>query len=230
VRTGVRIAGRLQSAPVLTYARFAASLALFLATADQSSGVPVSEEPRQKVVFANEYVRVIDAALPVGDTTLFHRHDRDNVPVVITGATTRTRVIAGATSETTLVTGGVWFAKAAYTHQTANIGTTPLRFIDAEILARWLHSDGDGDRAPIAGEMLVLENDQVRISRVSLRPGESVTAHAHTSPLLHVEVSGGSISGTARAPGAFAWLDARSSHSIENTGDRSYDAVIIEWK
>ncbi len=215
---------------MLTCARFAASFALFLATTVQSSSVPVSEEPRHKVVFANEYVRVIDAVLPVGDTTLFHRHDRDNVPVVITGGTMRTRVIAGATSETTLVTGAVWFAKAAYTHQSANIGTTPLRFIDAEILARWLHAGGDGDRAPIAGETLVLENDQVRISRVSLRPGESITAHAHTRPLLHVEVSGGSISGAARAPGAFAWLDARSSHSIENTGDRSYDAVIIEWK
>jgi quercetin dioxygenase-like cupin family protein len=214
---------------MLTLARFGACLALFVAPWTQSSVVPVTEEPRHKVVFTNTYVRVIDAALPVGDVTLFHRHDLDNVPVVVTGGKIRTQVIGGTTSETTLETGRVWFAAAAYVHQIANIGTTPLRFIDAEILARWQVS---ADRAPsrAAQERSVLENDRVQISRIRLQPGESVAAHVHRRPLLHVEVSGGSVHGAERTPGSFAWLDPPFSHPIKNTGDRSYDAVIIEWK
>jgi quercetin dioxygenase-like cupin family protein len=206
-----------------------AGAALLFLTAMQAA-VPVTEEPRHKVVFANRYVRVIDAALPVGDVTVFHTHDLDNVPIVITGGVIRTQVAAGATTETTLEVGRAWFAKAAYTHQIANIGTTPLRFIDAEILSRWTGSLPGVSGQPIPEEATVVENDVVRVARVTLSPHGSLKVHAHARPLLHVEVTGGTVSGTARAAGGFTWLDPGSSHPVQNTGDRPYEAVIVEWK
>lgn len=54
------------------------SVAACLLLAALQTGVPVTEEPRHRVVFTNGYVRVIDASLPVGDVTLFHTHDLDN--------------------------------------------------------------------------------------------------------------------------------------------------------
>ncbi|HKS41181.1 MAG TPA: hypothetical protein VJX74_11275 [Blastocatellia bacterium] len=55
----------------------AAVLSLPLQTA-----VMVLNEPRHHVKFENEYVRVIDASMPLGDTTLFHTHPLDNVTCI----------------------------------------------------------------------------------------------------------------------------------------------------
>ena len=204
------------------------SVAACLLLAALQTGVPVTEEPRHRVVFTNGYVRVIDASLPVGDVTLFHTHDLDNVPIVITGGTIRTNVVHGATSHTTLEVGRAWFAKAAYTHQIANIGATPLRFIDAEILARW-QSPGAG-ATQSNPETTIVENDIVRVARIALEPHASLAPHVHTRPLLHVEVSGSGGSGMPRAAGSFRWLDSGAPHGVANTSDRRYEGVIVEWK
>ncbi len=202
---------------------------MLVLTAGQAA-VPVAEEPRHKVVFTNAYVRVIDVSLPVGDTTLFHTHDLDNVPIVITGGTMRTQVVAGSTTDTTLEIGRAWFAKAAYTHQSANIGATPLRFIDAEIRSRWNGSPPGSVRPPIPGETTIVENDVVRVARVSLAAHDALAAHVHVGPLLHVDVSGGTVQGVPRAAGGFSWLDAGRGHRVQTTGDRPFEAVIVEWK
>jgi hypothetical protein len=110
----------------------------------------------------------IQAAVPVGEATLYHTHDLDNVPIVIAGGMVRTRVAAGATSDTTLEIGRAWFAKAAYTHQIANIGTTPLRFIDAEIRSGWNRPSPDEADPAIPQESTIIENAIVRLARIQL--------------------------------------------------------------
>ena len=42
------------------------------------AAVPVDQEPQHRVVFKNEFVRIIDATLPAGYVTLNHTHDADN--------------------------------------------------------------------------------------------------------------------------------------------------------
>jgi quercetin dioxygenase-like cupin family protein len=217
-------------APVMMPGPVRAITIALLFLAGRQIGVPVTEEPRHKVVFANRYVRVIDAALPVGDTTLFHTHDLDNVPVVIAGGTIRTEVIAGSTTETTLEVGRAWFAKAAYTHQIANIGSTPLRFIDAEILARWNGPPPDPRPLDLPHEATIVENDIVRLASITLAPQETLVEHTHLRPFLQVEVSGGSVQQLPRAAGSFSWFDAGKRHPLQNTGDRPYETVIVEWK
>ena len=73
--------------------------------------------------------------VPTGDATLFHTHTVDNIPVVISGGKLRTELVGGETRDSSVVTGGISFAVASYTHRITNIGDTPLRFIDAEVLA-----------------------------------------------------------------------------------------------
>jgi len=41
--------------------------------------VPVGDNPGITLFFQNKYVRVIDAAIAPGDTTLFHTHSVNNV-------------------------------------------------------------------------------------------------------------------------------------------------------
>ena len=40
-----------------------------------TNAVAVEQEPQHKVVFKNDYVRIIDAQLPPGYVTLNHRHE-----------------------------------------------------------------------------------------------------------------------------------------------------------
>ena len=53
--------------------------------------VPVEQEPHHRVVFENQYVRVLDVVVGPGETTLFHRHSIDNIPIILTDADNKTQ-------------------------------------------------------------------------------------------------------------------------------------------
>ena len=57
--------------------------ASLLLSAQKPNEVPVAEEPQHKIVFKNDFVRVLDATLPSGYVTLNHRHDVDNVSITM---------------------------------------------------------------------------------------------------------------------------------------------------
>ena len=52
----------------------------------QDQPVPIEQEPRHKLVFENDILRIFDARIPVGDVSLFHTHSFDSVFVCIDGA------------------------------------------------------------------------------------------------------------------------------------------------
>lgn len=201
--------------------------------------VPVGDEPRHRTVFSNQYVRVIDATVAPGDTTLFHTHTEDNVPVAISGSRMRTEILDGKTSESTVESGNIWFAKGAYTHRITNIGQTTLRFIDAEVLA----TPGTAASIPVLdkvpGLTMEIDNERVRVYRVKLGPGQSTGLYSHATAGLTVAITAGRIAvassdGSQRVtdirPGEFSWRGGAEAHSIQNLGDSLYEAVEIEWK
>jgi mannose-6-phosphate isomerase-like protein (cupin superfamily) len=201
--------------------------------------VPVGEEPRHHVVFQNKYVRVIDAAIVPGDTTLFHTHSVDNVPVVIAGGNLRTEILGGKITESSVETGSAWFVPATYTHRISNIGKTNLRFIDAEVLSSPPATPTATETDKVPGRTLVLENEQVRIYSLKLARGETTGFFTHSRPVLQVEVTGGNISVNQRGsikkemvvkPGEFHWSETTETRSITSIGDSPYEAVEIVWK
>ncbi|HVF86376.1 MAG TPA: hypothetical protein VM866_02250 [Pyrinomonadaceae bacterium] len=190
-------------------------------------------------MFSNKYVRVIDAEVRAGDTTLFHTHIEDNAPVAISGGRMRTEVMGGKVSESSVETGGVWFARGSYTHKISNIGPTPLRFVDAEVLASPGIASSDPPLDKVPGLKLEMENERVRIYRVKLTPGQSTGMHSHALAGLDVAITRGKvavISGDRKReaietkPGGFSWRGGAGDHSIENVGQSIYEAVEIEWK
>ncbi|MBA2645171.1 MAG: hypothetical protein H0U81_00090 [Pyrinomonadaceae bacterium] len=214
-------------------------LALLLIPQAAQKSVPVGEEPRHRVVFSNKYVRVIDAEVRAGDTTLFHTHTEDNVPVAISGGRMRTEVMGGKVSESSVETGGVWFARGTYTHKISNTGRTTLRFIDAEILASPGTASSDAPLDKVPGLKLEIENERVRIYRVKLAPGQKTGMHSHALAGLDVAITRGKVavvSGDRQQkaaevkPGEFSWRAGAGDHSIENVGQSIYEAVEIEWK
>src|SRR5215813_11105456 len=51
-----------------------------------SEPVPVEQEPHHKVVYQNQYVRMLDVQVGPGESTLFHTHSHDNIAVRLTDA------------------------------------------------------------------------------------------------------------------------------------------------
>ena len=213
-------------------------LFLFVPFLSQSP-VPVGDEPRHHVKLQNEYVRVIDAVVPPGDTTLFHIHSADNVPVAISGGKSKTEPLGGQASEAEVLTGSVSYRRGSYTHRITNIGSTPLRFIDAEVLASPGSRPGSPSLGSVPGHKLALENERVRIYQLTLEPGQSTGLHTHSAYCLTVAISGGELSVATTGqtvttdslkPGDFRWRTAGVRHSIRNVGSSRFEAVDIEWK
>lgn len=216
-----------------------ALLVLVLQAAPQKV-VPVGNEPRHHVKFENKYVRIIDAIIKPGDTTLHHTHDRDNIPVAIDGGTLRT-VLAGTPepTESTVENGRAWWAPGGYTHQIKNVGKGTVRFIDVEVVSSPGSTPGAASLAGVAGHSLIVENERVRIYRLILKPGESTGKHTHAASFVQVAVSGGRLEIDSAGkklepvnlkPGAFAWNDGPISHSVKNTGSKPFEGVYIELK
>ena len=47
--------------------------------------VPVDKEPRHRLAFEDQYIRVFDVRIAPGDTTLYHSHQRDSIYIPISG-------------------------------------------------------------------------------------------------------------------------------------------------
>lgn len=224
--------------PIKLLAFYLLSAGMVLALPLQSA-VPVLKEPRHLVKFANKYVRVIDASVPVGDATLFHTHGIDNVPVAISGGELKTELEGQPGTFSTVATGAVSYARGGYTHRITNVGNTHVRFIDAEILA----SPGGATNVPplagVNGKTLVMENERARIYRLILEPGQSTGLHTHRLSRLSVVVSKGRVAietGKRKSqfvdfrPGDFRWHGGETTQSIQNVGTSRFEMVDIEWK
>ena len=56
-----------------------------------SGQVPLDQEPRHHLEFANEWLRVISPQIPPGDTTLEQLHTHDDATVCIRGSEVRAK-------------------------------------------------------------------------------------------------------------------------------------------
>jgi mannose-6-phosphate isomerase-like protein (cupin superfamily) len=197
--------------------------------------VPVTQEPMHHVMFENQYVRVIDAALPAGQETLYHVHARDNVPIVIQGGRIAITPLAGSTTESDEPVGQVHFAPATYTHRISNLTFSPMRFIDVELLAPAPHSSLQTQTFP--SHETLIDNDKVKVYRLVLNPGATLAAHAHAGPVLEVVVRGelprpDSASATqprTLRPGGFAWHE-QGALPETSVGAAAIELIEIEWK
>lgn len=167
--------------------------------------VPVEREPRHRPVFRNDVLAVIDVLLPPGYTSLWHRHSNDNVSVRIATAASRTDTPTETGTIQTAAVGRLVFnsANPPYVHRIADVGTTPIRIIDIEVLARPGTPRASAADA-VAGHEIVVDNDRVRLSRMVLPAGAQLPAHTHPRGWLEVVVTGGE-------PGAFTWHEPGST-------------------
>jgi len=200
----------------IRFKRLAVVLVLLTVTgwAQEPAAIPVDQEPHHKVVFKNDYVRVIDATFPPGYVSLNHTHDIDNVAVTIS--------TGREGSEQAARIGRAGFSKGGYAHRVTNSGPGIMRFIGVEILKTDRPSS---QPAQLPNHTLELENDRVRVYRVKLGAGDTLASHTHAAGWLEVTVAGGA------GPGTHLWHAAGEPGALKvAAGAAALEIVEIEPK
>lgn len=204
------------------------------------SPVEISGEHHHHPKFENEFVRVWDVTVPAGDATLWHVHRNDNVVITIGGASLRIETAGAAPTESLWKFGEVRFGKATYIHRAINAGSTPFHNFTIELLK----SPPERKVIPTQSEPIprapVLENDRVRVYRVTLEPGQSTTMHTHVLPGIGIAITAAEVEVTTQGKqkpdrlklpaGDLRWRMGAVTHMIKNVGKTTFEAVDIELK
>ena len=223
--------------------RFAIFLLLFASMQlfAQDAPVPIEKEPRHKLVFENELLRIFDTRIPVNDVSLFHTHSFDSAFVCIDGAETQSEELGKPIQKRPpFKAGDTWYrphAKTPLTHRVSNLSKTDFRVLDVELRQPLVESDVAMAKLP-KEFVPVLDNDRVRISRLTLIPGAKTPDHTLTRPALFVIVQASKAVFnfprerrlTDYDPGDYFFAPAKLERFIGNFGDKVLEVVQIEIK
>jgi hypothetical protein len=176
--------------------------------------IPIEQEPQHKVVFKNDFVRIIDATLPPGYVTKDHIHAADSVSINVANGR------EGEAGQRGI--GRAGFSRGGYSHVVSNTNPGVMRYIVVE------PAKSDRPRAESATlphHTMETENDRVRIYRIRLAAGESMDSHAHTSGRVQVTVTG------PAGAGAWSWVAAGENYPLKAPGvGAALEIVEIEPK
>lgn len=204
------------------------------------SPVEISGEHHHHPTFENQFVRVWDVTVPAGEATLWHIHRQDNVVVSCGEVNLRIETLGRDPVESPWKFGEVRFSKATYVHRAINVGTTNFHNFTIELLKPTAFLPDAAKLPSEPGREPLLENDRVRVYRVSLGPGESSGMHTHPLPGLGVMITAGAIAITTEGNATperveitrpdVRWRAGAVRHSIRNIGITRFEAVDIEIK
>jgi hypothetical protein len=196
-------------------------LGLLLAVFAQASrgitpgAIPIEQEPQHKVVFKNDFVRIIDAALPPGYVTKDHIHAADSVAVNVANGR------EGEAGQRGL--GRAGFSKGGYSHVVSNTNPAIVRYIVIEPFKT--DRPGGEAAAALAHHTLETDNDRVRVYRVKLAAGESMESHMHASGRVLVSVTG------SDGAGKWSWVGAGENNPLKvPPGGAALEIVEVEPK
>lgn len=184
--------------------------------------VPLEQEPRHHLEFANESLRVISPQIPPGDTTLEHVHTHDDATVCIHGSEVRAKQPGGEWSKPGMVctpgaAGATEYTGKPRSHTVQNVGSGVYYLLLVENLREsgWK----DSEALHTEGMKILRENRSFRMYETELS-GSSVAAHSHEVPTVVVLVSGEAMAGGKRLdqPGRWALVPAGEPHQVTSQG------------
>ena len=216
-----------------------AAAASFLAAAQTPSGVPsagsaavpVDQEPRHHLLFANESLRIISPQIPAGDTTLEHIHTHDDTTVCIHGSQMRNKPPGGEWGNPGMVCtpgaiGATEYTGKPRSHTVQNLGDGVYHLLLVENLR-----DGGWTSFPavdIPGMKVLRENRSFRSYGLD-GSGSAVAPHAHAVPTAVVLVSGEVMAGGKHLtePGQWALIPAGEQHQVTAHGDARFVEIEV---
>jgi quercetin dioxygenase-like cupin family protein len=175
-----------------------------------------------------------------------HRHAMNRVMIYLDGGDMTLVYDDGHKDEQHWKPGQVAWSPAGDYHTSENVGSQPMHVV--EIM---LKKPGPAtppmrkpELDPVALEpsknVLVFENDQVRVIRSLREPGETEKIHEHTGVgravvcLTDLDASVKSADGTAitlhKSAGEAFWAAGPVTHAATNTGAKKYELILVEVK
>ncbi len=211
------------------------------ASTDDSTDPTVSEPNHYKVEFENDHVRVVRITYAAGEETQMHSHPA-SVSVFLTDAEGVLALEDGSEQEFNNKAGDSMLMDAQ-SHQPR--AKTDFELIQIELKG----SGGEAEAAPeeASGESLdatavepdhyatVLENDHVRVLRITYAADDEAAVHSHPNAVLVSLTDGESElileDGTKREAnfkaGTAAWAPAETHHGKAHT---ALDMILVELK
>lgn len=229
----MRILLRLSALLIVSLASVAPAVA-------QTTPVPVHEDPMHRIVFENDHVRLIEVRIPVGTTSLYHRHVIPSAIVYLTPASNRSE----SWPEKEIVTREVLPGQSRYAaydekalaHRVTNTGTALFHVFDIELL-RKKPAEKPAASAPLASAAKIHWDEAlVRSSGLTLERGATTRLAAPRTALLLVGIRGeiratpsnaGAV--TLRA-GAYAFFAAGTTLDLAAAGAESAELVVLELR
>ena len=213
----------------------------FVVAAMAQTAVPIEKEPLHRLRFENEFVRLFDVLVPIGEATLFHIHPNDGLSVRVSNAKITDELLGGEEKPLEMKYGTVSFSARPKpeTHRVINNGESYFRTIFVEMLADKSSKVAKAFPVLSDGHVVLIDNDRVRVNRLTLKPGESSKLHTHNMHGLgiilydsKIELIGadGSTRTLDAKAGDHAWQNAGTSHVIRNVGSTVFEAIDIELK
>ena len=216
--------------------------------------IAMDQEPHHHLVMKNDVVKVFEIDLAPRDAIWMHRHDYDEVSVVIGDATIVSTSPGHADTLWMSKPGIVSFARGGMEHSVRNIGQTTYHSVSINLLrtqtgARNLCGTEIPDHAancpPVAPDSNAprfdqpqFETDQVRVtlSRISSRQEAAFGEPDRDNLIVAIDEatiapSSGKTSGKTLAAGAAVWI-ARGGvgQILKNNSDKEVRVVTVAFK
>lgn len=206
---------------ILQHMKIPCLCAAAILTGWAAAQVPLEQEPRHHLEFANELLRVISPQIPPGDTTLEHVHTHDDATICIHGSEVRNKPSGGDWGKPGMVctpgtAGSTEYTGKPRSHTVQNLGSGVYHLL----LVENLRDSGWTDHQALHDEGLKMlrENRSFRIYEMD-SSGSPLAAHSHEVPTVIVLVSGEATAGEKQLhqPGQWALVPAGQSHQVMAT-------------
>lgn len=203
--------------------------------------VSIDQEPSHRQVLTSGSIRVFDVAFPSEKMSLWHMHDKDSVLVCLDGADVPSEEPGKEpVSRPPIPSGLVYYrpyASKPFVHRIRNASATDFRILDIEVLGE--HSPGRVLPELKSKHEVTLENERVRVSKLSVGPGQATGALGFSGPHLLVAMSAGDfrVEPTEGPPlavsaqrGHLHMQEKSQTEVIRNLGKADLDVLIVEVK
>jgi quercetin dioxygenase-like cupin family protein len=186
-----------------------------------------------KVQFENDYVRVVrvhyDAGArlaehthPAGTTAYVYLNDSEGVVFSHVGGSNR------AVTRPAVKAGAIRIAAGQEEHHTAeNTSSTPSDFL--RIMFKTDNAGVRNLRQRLAATDVEWANKQMKITRLRVKPGQTLSIETKDHPALRIAMREGVKQWTPPPPDMLRWLDKGTTEEFAVTGDFPVDLIKIDF-
>jgi quercetin dioxygenase-like cupin family protein len=205
------------------------------------AGVIFSAE-RVSTPIDNDQVRVLDVTVQPGEKTRLHDHKINRVMIYLDAGSQHFDYQGKGPSDLKWKAGQALWSPAAGMHVAEITSAKPVRIIEVELKKPKGGLEGSGPLDPVKIDPkhyhVEFENDQVRVVRVKIGPGETAPKHEHklnrvvvylTDQEFRVTNNDGKVE-TPRHKAGDVSFSGPATHTELNEGKKPFEVVVVELK